>query len=182
MVRGTRSKAPLTGGRVGVVQVMGMAALACVVLVVSPRVALAQAHHASNGRTAAADPAPQPVITLERSACHGQCAEYKLAFYEDGQVVYDGVANVSKAGRWFARLPRETVEDLVAGFRRIGYDSLSAKYPPGLAESPIATTSLREGTKIKMVTHEEGSPFPPAALSVLEDRIDAAVQSVDWVK
>jgi hypothetical protein len=150
-----------------------------------PGVAIAQARHTSspsNGRTAAGDPPLQPVITLERSACHGQCAEYRLSFFEDGQVVYDGVANVSKAGRWYARVSRSTVESLVAEFRRIGYDSLSPKYPPGLTASPIATTTLRVGDRLKTVTHEEGSPFPPASLSVLEDRLDSSVQSVDWVK
>jgi (2Fe-2S) ferredoxin len=122
------------------------------------------------------------VITLERTACRGQCAEYKLAFYEDGQVVYDGRANSSKAGRWYAHVTPETVGRLASEFKRIGYDSLAPKYPPGLTDSPIASTSLRAGTRIKTVTHEEGSPFPPPALSVLEDRLDAAVQSVDWAR
>lgn len=180
MVRGARWLATFAGGLLG-----GAVMCACVATLAMPGVASAQAHHAStgsNGRTATGDPPAQPVITLERSACHGQCAEYKLAFYEDGQVVYDGVANVSKAGRWYAHLPRSTVDGLVAEFRRIGYDSLSPKYPPGLSASPIATTSLRLGERLKTVTHEEGSPFPPVSLSVLEDRIDASVQSVDWVK
>jgi (2Fe-2S) ferredoxin len=190
MARSTRSMATLPRGWVGAAWAVPFA---CIGVLVCPQGASAQiagaqgvsaptTHHASNGRTAAADPAPQPVITLERSECHGQCAEYRLAFYEDGQVVYDGVANVSKAGRWYARVPRESVESLVADFRRIGYDSLTAKYPPGLTASPVATVSLREGSKIKVVTHEQDSPFPPAALGALEDRIDAAVQSVDWVK
>ena len=180
MVSGVRTVATRADGLLA-------AAVMCAVIatLALPGRANAQAHHAaagSNGRTAAGDPPVQPVITLERSACHGQCAEYKLSFYEDGQVAYDGLANVSKAGRWYARLPRTTVDGLVAEFRRIGYDSLSAKYPPGLSQSPVATTTLRLGDRIKTVTHEEGSPFPPPGLSVLEDRIDASVQSVDWVK
>ena len=190
MARSTRSIAALTGTFAGAV------GLGCVGVFVYPQIASGQTaaqtagaqttsattHHASNGRTATAAATPQPVITLERSECHGQCAEYRLAFYEDGQVVYDGVANVSKAGRWYARVPRETVAGLVRRFRRLGYDSLTAKYPPGLTPSPVATTSLREGSKVKVVTHEQESPFPPPALGALEDRIDAAVQSVDWVK
>jgi (2Fe-2S) ferredoxin len=181
MARCTRSMADPTAA--GTTRVVGAIALACVGVFVCPRAASAQTtHHASLGRTAAADPTPQPVITLERSECHGQCAEYRLAFYEDGQVVYDGIANVSKAGRWYARVPRESVEDLVSAFHRIGFDSLTTKYPGGLTPSPVATTSLRQGSKLKVVTHEQGSPFPPVALGVLEDRIDAAVQSVDWVK
>ena len=177
MARGTKSTVTLAGGLLG-----GAFLFACVMSLVFPGVASAQTHKASNGATAKGDPPVQPVITLERSACHGQCAEYKLSFFEDGQVVYDGVANVSKAGRWFARLPRSTVDGLVADFKRLGYDSLASKYPPGLNPTPVATTTFRVGDKIKSVSHEEGSPFPPAALSTLEDRIDASVQSVDWVK
>jgi len=169
----------LTGGWVGALLLAGAAS------VVVPGSAGAQSttHHVhSNGKTAPGDSAAQPVITLERSSCHGQCPEYKLAFFPDGQVAYDGMANASKAGRWYAHLPRETVDRLVAEFRRIGYDSLSTKYPPGINQSPVATTSFRDGDKFKTVTHEEGSPFPPPALSVLEDRLDASVQSVDWVR
>jgi hypothetical protein len=140
-------------------------------------------HYArAHGRDAHTDPAPEPVFTLERASCRGQCAEYKLSFFEDGQVVYDGKANVSKAGRWYARVTRQTVEELVGAFRRIGYDSLQTKYPPGLTESPVAITTLREGTRIKSVEHEQGSPFPPSSLGVLEDRIDNAVQSANWEK
>ena len=144
MARSTRSIAALTGTFAGAV------GLGCVGVFVYPQIASGQTaaqtagaqttsattHHASNGRTATAAATPQPVITLERSECHGQCAEYRLAFYEDGQVVYEGVANVSKAGRWYARVPRETVAGLVGDFRRMGYDSLTAKYPPGLTASP----------------------------------------------
>jgi len=164
--------------------VVGALLLAGAASIVVPGAAAAQSTHRtrSTGRTAPIDSTAQPVITLERSSCHGQCAEYKLAFFPDGQVVYDGMANASKAGRWYAHLPRETVDRLVAEFRRIGYDSLSTKYPPGISQSPVATTTLREGEKLKTVTHEEGSPFPPPALSVLEDRLDASVQSVDWVR
>jgi len=137
-------------------------------------------HHARYAAAKPAEPPAQPLITLERSACHGQCAEYRLSFFEDGQVVYDGLANVSKAGRWYAHVPRETIEQLLVEFRRVGYDSLSPKYPPGLDQSPIATTSLRTAGKTKVVTHQVSSPFPPPALSVLEDRVDASVQSVVW--
>ena len=176
MARGGQSVATLTRGLVGALL------FGCALAV--PGAARAQTSHRtpSSGRTGPADDAVQPVITLERSACRGQCAEYRLAFFEDGQVVYDGVANVSKAGRWHGRLPRETVDQLVTEFRRLGFDTLAAKYPPGIAESPVATTSLRVGSKLKTVTHQESSPFPPAALSALEDRLDASVQSVSWVR
>jgi Domain of unknown function (DUF6438) len=161
-----------------------MLAGACVLIGASaPQSAFGQAAHRSRPQPPPA-PAPvtPPLITLERTGCHGQCAEYKLSFYEDGQVVYEGKANVSKAGRWHATVTKDILSDLLTEFQRTSYSTLSDKYPAGLTETSTAATSLRTGDKVKTVTHEVGSPFPPAALIALEDRIDASVQSVDWTR
>jgi hypothetical protein len=162
----------------------GMLAGTCVLMgTVASQNALGQAAHRSRPQAAPAPaPATPPVITLERTGCHGQCAEYKLSFYDDGEVVYEGKANVSKAGRWHATVTKDILSDLLTEFQRTSYGALSDKYPAGLTETSIATTSLRTGDKIKTVTHEVGSPFPPASLIALEDRIDASVQSVDWTR
>jgi Domain of unknown function (DUF6438) len=148
----------------------------------TPGRALGQAAHRSKTPAAAPAPSAPPIITLERTGCHGQCAEYKLSFYDDGEVVYEGKANVSKAGRWHATVTKDILSDLLTEFQRTGYATLSDKYPAGLTETSTATTSLRSGDKVKTVTHEVGSPFPPASLVALEDRIDASVQSVEWTR
>ena len=137
--------------------------------------------HVSHAKLAKA-PAEEPVFTLERTQCQGQCAEYKLSFYGDGLVTYDGKANASKAGRWHATIPRETVTRIVSDFQRINFFSLENSYAGGLSKNPVAITTLRQSDRMKTVTHDEGSPFSPEALTTLEDRIDAAVQSVDWVR
>ena len=142
--------------------------------------ASAQTHY-SHGKLAKA-PAEAPVFTLERTQCQGQCAEYKLSFYSDGTVTYDGKANVSKAGHWRATLPRETVTRIIADFQRVDFFSLENSYAGGLSKNPVAITTLRQNDRVKTVTHDEGSPFSPEALTTLEDRIDGAVQSVDWVR
>ena len=166
----------------------GMAVMACVPAGVmvgagSPVQALAQAAHRGRAQPVVIpDPATPPEITLERTGCHNQCAEYTLSFYDDGEVIYVGKANVSKAGRWRAALPTQAVTDLLMEFQRIGYSSFNDKYPSGITETSTAITSLRVGDRIKTVTHEVGSPFPPATLIALEDRIDASVQSVEWTK
>jgi Domain of unknown function (DUF6438) len=142
--------------------------------------ASAQTHY-SHGKLAKA-PSEVPVFTLERTQCKGQCAEYKLSFFADGTVTYDGKANVSKAGHWHAMIPRETVSRIVADFQRLNYFSLENSYAGGLDKNPVAITSLRQNDRVKTVSHDEGSPFSPEALTTLEDRIDGAVQSVDWVR
>ena len=57
----------------------------------------------------------------------------------------------------------------------------SDKYPAGLTETSTPTTSLRTGDKVKTVTHEVDPRSRLRALA-LEDRLDATVQSVDWIK
>jgi Domain of unknown function (DUF6438) len=123
-----------------------------------------------------------PVITMERTQCKGMCAEYKLSFYEDGSVVYEGKANASKAGLWRAAVSKETVDDLVTQFQRIDFFALQPSYGGGLSQNPVAVTSLRLNDRTKTVSHDEGSPFSPESLTALEDRVDAAVQSVNWVR
>jgi hypothetical protein len=137
--------------------------------------------HVSHAKLAKAS-AAAPVFTLERTQCKGQCAEYKLSFYTDGRVDYDGKANVSKAGHWHATISRETLNQIVTDFQRINYLGLDNAYAGGLTQNPVAITSWRQNDRVKTISHDVGSPFSPEALTTLEDQIDAAVQSVDWVR
>jgi hypothetical protein len=123
-----------------------------------------------------------PVITMERTQCKGMCPEYKLSFYEDGSVVYEGKAGASKSGLWRATVRKESVDDLVTQFQRIDFFSLQPSYSGGLSQNPIAIMSFRRNDRTKTVSHDTGSPFSPEALTALEDRVDAAVQSVNWVR
>jgi hypothetical protein len=123
-----------------------------------------------------------PVITMERTQCKGECPEYKLSFFEDGSVVYEGKANASKSGVWRATVRKETIDDLVLQFQRIGFFTLQPSYGGGLSQNPVAITSFKWNDRTKTVSHDEGSPFSPEALTALEDRVDAAVQSVNWVR
>ena len=142
--------------------------------------AAAQTHY-SHGKLAKA-PAAAPVFTLERTQCKGACAEYKLSFYSDGRVDYEGKANVSKAGHWHATISREAFNQISVDFQRINFFSLENSYAGGLSQNPVAITSWRQNDRVKTVSHDVGSPFSPAALTTLEDQIDAVVQSVDWVR
>jgi hypothetical protein len=154
--------------------------LACSLLCATAAVASAQTH-VSHARLAKA-PVESPLFTLERTQCKGQCAEYKLSFFGDGLVTYDGKANVSKAGRWHATIARATVTEIIGDFHRMDFFSLENAYAGGLSKNPVAITSWRQNDRVKTVMHDEGSPFSPGALTTLEDQIDAAVQSVDWVR
>jgi hypothetical protein len=71
---------------------------------------------------------------------------------------------------------------MVADFQRLNFFSLENSYAGGLDKNPVTITSWRQNDRVKIVSHDEGSPFSPEALTTLEDRIDGVVQSVDWVR
>ena len=98
----------------------GVLAACVVAAATTPGRALGQAAHRSKAPAVAPAPSAPPIITLERTGCHGQCAEYKLSFYDDGEVVYEGKANVSKAGRWHATVTKDILSDLLTEFQRTG--------------------------------------------------------------
>jgi hypothetical protein len=158
--------------------------LALALLCATAAAASAQTHvsQAKLAKSSAKATADAPVFTLERTQCKGMCAEYKLSFYSDGTVLYEGKANVSKAGRWRATISHNDMTQIMSAFERLNFFSLDNSYAGGLSQNPVAITSWRQNDRVKTVTHDEGSPFSPAQLTTLEDRIDAAVQSVDWVR
>jgi hypothetical protein len=57
-----------------------------------------------------------PVVTLERTACFGDCPVYKVALYDDGAVTWHGAANVGRKGAARGRVDPARVAQLVDAF------------------------------------------------------------------
>jgi hypothetical protein len=121
-------------------------------------------------------------ITLQRTGCFGTCPAYQLTIHGDGSVVYRGDMYVKTKGRATAHVGKETVRGLVRQFQRINYFSLQDKYEGGPTDGPSQITSILLGGRKKTVDHYSGSPDAPKALTSLEDAIDAAVNSQQWVQ
>ena len=130
---------------------------------------------------------PTPAITLERTACFGRCPVYTLAIFPSGEVHFEGKANVHQMGAATGKVPREQVDQLLSEIERAGYFSLADRYAAAepscgryATDAPTVITSVRVGNRTKRVVHDYGCGSVPGLLTVLERRIDEAVNSGQW--
>ncbi len=127
------------------------------------------------------------VLTLERTACEGNCPIYKLTIYGDGKIVYEGKRLVNVTGTQTTKISPDKVKDLVNEFYRIDYFSLKEKYTircyrgicQDVTDLPTTITSITIDGKSKKVENYYGAP---KQLDELENKIDEITNSNQWVK
>lgn len=126
------------------------------------------------------------VIRLERQG-GGFCADcppcYNLTIYEDGTVVYEGIAFVKTKGKATANIGKEKVKKIMAAIEKNGFFSISRDYIA--IDRPLAALSANFQGKTKRLENSYGfdSDVKEAqSLMALENEIDETVQSSQWVK
>ena len=123
----------------------------------------------------------QVALTLERTACFGFCPIYKLTVYGNGKVVYEGQRFVKVTGTRTTTISQTAARKLIADFQKLNYFKLQDSYTGGHTDAPSAITSLTMGKKQKTVNHYLASPDAPTKLTELENKIDAVVNSKQWI-
>ncbi|MEP7225752.1 MAG: DUF6438 domain-containing protein [Gemmatimonadales bacterium] len=154
--------------------VMGVAACA-------PRTAAAPADQQLS------DAAAGPAISLERTPCFGGCPVYIISVSPSGQVTYEGRANVRDSGTAIAQVPKQRVDTLLIELERAGYFGFASQYALSepacgryVTDLPTAISSATLGARTKRIEHDYGCGGAPAALAVLENRIDEVLGSGQW--
>jgi len=129
---------------------------------------------------------PTPVITLARSVCFGTCPAYNLEIYEDGKVVYEGKDFVKKKGIARSQITKQELAHLVEQFTKINYFDLKSEpdCPERWTDHPSAITSLKWNGQQNAVQHYHGCRGSEVLkqLTELEDKIDTAVNSKQWIE
>jgi len=122
------------------------------------------------------------VMTLQRSRCFGICPVYNLTIYGNGTVLYEGIANVNITGIQISNISENQIRQLLSEFRNIDYFSLNETEIAShvVYDAPVFTTSLTINEKTKTIRHYESAD--PAALTALENTIDAVVNSGQWIQ
>lgn len=132
-------------------------------------------------------------ITLERTACFGDCPDYKLTISGDGTIVFEGRKFVKTNGIVKSKIDSEKIQQIINEFEKAKYFSLNDKYvnegdgcPEVWTDSPTARTSIKINGKTKSIIHyygcQEKEFVYPQALTKLESKIDEIVSTKQWVK
>ena len=131
------------------------------------------------------------VITLERTLCYGMCPSYKLTISADGAVLFEGREFVKKVGSAKSSISQETLRELIERFEKINYFHLRNRYEDtrdgcegAVSDAPSAITSIRINGKSKGVRHYHGCMGVEvlAELTKLEEAIDAAANTAQWIR
>lgn len=132
------------------------------------------------------------LITLERTACYGLCAVYKIAVKADGSITFEGIKNTQTIGKIESKISESKVRELLKEFENADYSKLDDKYdydncPIAASDSSTIITSLRMNGKTKTVSHYSGcvekdqrTPFPPK-LTAMENNIDKIIETKCWI-
>lgn len=136
-------------------------------------------------------------IALRRTRCFGTCPGYRVEIRGDGRVSYRGVHDVAVEGEHHWQVPPAAVAALVEQFRQADYFQLAGEYVVDVTDLPTYVTRLSLDTQHKTVLDYGGaeesrlidpSGAPPAkvsmpaAVTALEDAIDATAGTATWVQ
>ncbi len=117
-----------------------------------------------------------PVATLQRTPCFGFCPVYNVAVFEDGTLVYTGIANVERMGVSELHTDPLAVESVIQRAQYAGYFDWQDSYEQQLiTDQATVITSLRTDDAWKQITRYGGDPNAPVGLVWVEDSIDQLV-------
>lgn len=112
----------------------------------------------------------EPLITIERTGCEGQCPVYSAKIYADGTVLYFGKFFVKEEGERIFKISVEKLDELIIAFEKARYFLFRRRYDAIITCRPSTITSLKlEGRRKKIVENECAGPDE---LEELENKID----------
>ena len=139
-------------------------------------------------------------ITLQRTACYGNCPDYTVTIDGSGNVRFatrgaegPGAAEVHRAfssddgvllpGVHTDSVDPQVVRDLVNRFRAADFFALKDEYVAPITDNPSYVLTFRTGTRSKTVVDYVGEKVGmPAGVTALEEAVDRAAGTARWVK
>jgi len=135
----------------------------------------------------------ETIITLQRTACFGDCPVYALEIHGNGFVIFRhvtdpylvadshifGIDVTRLAKPRVYQISQEEVNALVEQFYTIGYLSMNDTYIVGITDLSATITSLTVNGTTKSVYNYLGGP---RELFELEYKIDEIARTRDWVE
>lgn len=117
-----------------------------------------------------------PVMTLQHGPNFGTGPVYSVAAYEDGTVVFTGIANVNEIGVHIVEVDASTVSSIAEIAQIMGYFGWQDSYEERLmTDHATISTSIRWDDAFKRIVRYDGDPNAPIGLVRIEDSISRLV-------
>ena len=118
------------------------------------------------------------IIEFEKTGCLGKCKIYKIYVWRNGYATYEGIANVSKTGKYFRKLKKGENENF---WKIINKDSLlkmNEAYNYGAEDTQ--QHFLRYFSGEKLIKAIRFGPFPPDNLKQIDSALEAISEKRGW--
>jgi hypothetical protein len=117
-----------------------------------------------------------PLLTLQRTPCFGFCPVYSMAAFEDGTIVYIGMAHVDRIGVQILSVEASLVTGAAERAGIFGYFKWQDSYEDYMmTDQSTVISSVRWEDQYKRVVRYEGDPSAPIGLTWVEDSIDQLI-------
>jgi len=140
---------------------------------------------------AATQAPPDTLIILQRDGCEGPCPVYRLVLFADGTILYQGQYHVRRTGLLKGSIAPEALIKLLVDIDASGFFQLANNYGDGNTKNcdtvdngrPLITLTVSSKGRAKTVLHHHRCRGAvPDRITALEDRIDQAAGTAQWIK
>jgi hypothetical protein len=108
-----------------------------------------------------------PLVQLQTLGCRGFCPTYKLCFYQDGMLEYEGIRNMLKMGMDTVKLSSAELKRLTNAVKEVNLFQYPERIESKVADAPSSTITVFDGATAHEVTGSIDRPAPILTLEAL---------------
>ena len=128
-----------------------------------------------------AEPTRDLLLRLERTSCFGTCPAYVVEVDAQGNLRYEGKANVCTPGNVAGRVSPEVVTQLRQAISGAHFVDASEKCCECLVtDTPSAVITIVDAGRSKTIMVTDGCPGP-AEIRGLADKFDGLLRTEQWI-
>lgn len=128
-------------------------------------------------------------IALQRGNCEGGCPVYRIMIFANGDVIWQGRGRVARTGVLQSQIEGARIRALVDQFNAVGFFELEDIYgyqgtgcESTEPDMPMVILTFAMGGRARILSHHDGCVGGVSGnLAALEDAIDRAVNSAQWI-
>lgn len=119
------------------------------------------------------------IFTFRKTMCKGKCPVYYMEIFKSGKIIYDGIRNVEKIGKFTKTIDVKKLDSLIVGFENAKFCNFENEYTSRKRDLPTTYISYICNDTVKTVRDYDGGP---KELKNLEKKLEYIANSNDWVK
>lgn len=119
------------------------------------------------------------IITFDKKSGRGINPTYSIKIFESGLILFNGVKNTAKIGKYKKQLDKKELKSLSQKFIDADFFSFKDEYTSKITDLPTTYISFTDNGKTKKIRDYYGSPVK---LKELEKIIENIVNENDWTE